>query len=313
VARSPGVAAHRSLALWERPPAEGSGLAFEAPLRRCRLDYSPASLQRIDAFLDALRNARHPQAAGFVAVAAQQQLLGFLCFYAGEVLGRALGQAPLWLSGEQAATLAPQALADVPPLHRALCARFGSARARDGAPLFLPMAAVCGRLFAAAGDTPAGLADAAAPWWPDALSDAATRTQPLPPRAGQPWPPAWAQTPAPSIATASAPEALHQQALRHLRGEGVPRNPEQARALWQRAADQGHARSQYHLGLMLAKGLGGPVDAAAAPANRADVNARPWRQNRQPQKQQSAHGVVAMLRIYDVSRPNVRFELTDQG
>ncbi|HZF83162.1 MAG TPA: hypothetical protein VE084_06655 [Burkholderiaceae bacterium] len=276
MATSPGLAAQRSLALWEQAPPEGCGIAFEAPLRRCQLDHSPDSLARIDAFLDALRRARHPQAAEFIAVPAQQQLLGFLCFYAGEVLGRALDQPPLWLRGDQALRLAPHVLAAVPPLERAFCARFGAHLARDGAPLFLPMKGLCGRLFAAEGDDAPGLADAAAPWWPETLADAAVRATPLPPRAGQPWPPvlpdAQPAGTAPTASTAVAPtpagdadpDALHRHALRLLRGAGVAKDPAQARALWQRAAAQGHARSQHALGLALAHGHGGDADLPGA-------------------------------------------------
>ncbi|MBS0427679.1 MAG: sel1 repeat family protein [Proteobacteria bacterium] len=274
MATSPGIAAQRSLALWEQAPAEGCGIAFEAPLRRCRLDYSPDSLARIDAFLGALRRARGPQAAEFIAVPAQQQLLGFLCFYAGEVLGRALDQPPLWLRGDQALRLAPDALTTVPPLERAFCARFGAQHARDGASLFLPMTGLCGRLFAAEDVNAPGLADAAARWWPAALGDAASRAAPLPPRPGQPWPPglpdAQPADAAPAAAVALAPtgdadpDALYRQALRLLRGEGVAKDPVQARTLWRRAAAQGHAPSQHALGLALARGQGGDADLPGA-------------------------------------------------
>ena len=52
--------------------------------------------------------------------------------------------------------------------------------------------------------------------------------------------------------------------LRLLRGAGVAKDPAQARALWQRAAAQGHARSQHALGLALAHGHGGDADLPGA-------------------------------------------------
>ncbi|RZL64565.1 MAG: sel1 repeat family protein [Variovorax sp.] len=285
------AAAQHTLALWEHRQPFGSGLAFEPLLRRCRLDYSPASLARIDAFLDALRNARQPEQAQFLADPAQRQLLYLLAFYAGEVLGRALGKAPLWLNAAQAAALAPQQPLLGQPLRAALCARFGQARTEDAA-FFLPLDALCERLFlnpAQAANTQ-GLQWRAQAWWPAALLEAERRAQPLPPLPGRPWPPAlpaaqgndpWA-APAPplpagididTVTAAPAPEplvdddtpaALNAQAMRLLKGDGVPRDPDQARALWERAAAQGHAESLNQLGTLIAKGIGGPVSLTAA-------------------------------------------------
>jgi len=263
---TPGVAAQSSLARWERGlPFEG-GLPFEPLLRRCRLDYAPASLGRIDRFLDALRSAHQPDEAVFLADAAQRQLLYLLAFYSGEVIGRALGAAPLWLLPPQAAALAPRQPMPARPFHAALSARFGTAQAADGTLLFLPLAALCERLFAPDGSTPPGLQAAAAAWWPAPLRDAARAHEPLPPRPGQPWPPELPGAPvqaAPEDAAAT-PAALCEQALRHLRGEGVPADPARARALWQRAAALGHTRSMDYLGTAHARGLGGPADLHAA-------------------------------------------------
>ena len=104
-------------------------------------------------------------------------------------------------------------------------------------------------------------------------ADAGTRPfGPLPPRAGQPWPPDGSEAPpaqpAPTLTPRPGgdadPAALYRQALRLLRGDGVPQDAALARALWQRAAAQGHARSQHALGLALARGLGGEADLPGA-------------------------------------------------
>lgn len=238
---TPGAAAQSSLARWERGlPSEG-GLPFEPLLRRCRLDYSPASLGRIDIFLDAVRSARRPQEADFLADAAQRQLLYLLAFYAGEVIGRAVERAPQWLLPAQAAALAPQPPLPAHPFHAALSARFGDARNADGALLFLPLAALCGRLFGPSGAVPQGLQAAAAAWWPEALRDAERAKAPLPPRAGEPWPP---EMPAPSQPSEDSPEALCIRAQRLMRGEAAAPDLGAALDLYRRAAEAGLLEAQ---------------------------------------------------------------------
>ncbi len=59
-------------------------------------------------------------------------------------------------------------------------------------------------------------------------------------------------------------EELAAQAARLEHGEGMPRDPAQARLLYCRAARQGHAPAQYALGWMLANGRGGARDDGAA-------------------------------------------------
>lgn len=71
--------------------------------------------------------------------------------------------------------------------------------------------------------------------------------------------PAWAlEAPAPSA------EALRTLAIAHEHGEGVERNPEQARRLYCQSARLGDAQAQYNLGWMYANGRGGARDDVTA-------------------------------------------------
>lgn len=124
-----------ALRAWELGQELDGGLAFADELRAARLDWSLGSLQRIDAFLDSLRVLQPPSEAAFVAAAGQANLLRLLAWYAGELMGRAAGEAAGWgnLTGEAPST-----------------------RFRDGAPCrigagiaarFRPLQAICARLF----------------------------------------------------------------------------------------------------------------------------------------------------------------------
>ena len=71
--------------------------------------------------------------------------------------------------------------------------------------------------------------------------------------------PAWAlEAPAPSA------EALRTLAIAHEHGEGVARNPGQARQLYCQSARLGDAQAQYNLGWMYANGRGGARDDVTA-------------------------------------------------
>ena len=71
--------------------------------------------------------------------------------------------------------------------------------------------------------------------------------------------PAWALEAPPKSA-----EALRELAIAYEHGEGVARNPEQARQLYCQSARLGDAQAQYNLGWMHANGRGGPRDDVAA-------------------------------------------------
>jgi len=71
--------------------------------------------------------------------------------------------------------------------------------------------------------------------------------------------PAWALD-APILSA----QALREQAIAYEHGEGMPRDPEQARKLYCQSARMGDALAQFNLGWMHANGRGGPRDDATA-------------------------------------------------
>lgn len=91
---------------WAADSDPADGMAHRTMLKKCRLDYSVASLSRIDAFLDALRITYKPTRDAFIGHPENQNLLFFLAFYVGELVGRALGAPPLWLSYQDAKKVA---------------------------------------------------------------------------------------------------------------------------------------------------------------------------------------------------------------
>ncbi len=74
----------------------GNGLAYEDLLHKCRLDYTLASLHRIDKLLDYIREKKRPNRDDFLRNPANQQFLFLLAFYLGEVRGRLARIAPIW-------------------------------------------------------------------------------------------------------------------------------------------------------------------------------------------------------------------------
>lgn len=92
---------------WEAETDVAGGISHRAMLKKCRLDYSIASLRRIDAFIDAFRITCKPSRDEFLHAAENQNLFYFLAFYVGEVIGRALRSPPIWLSYGDATAIAP--------------------------------------------------------------------------------------------------------------------------------------------------------------------------------------------------------------
>lgn len=127
------------LAAWQRGLDFEAGMAHEALLRSFRLDYSWASLERIDAFLDQIRNAEQPSEATFLDNPHNQNLLYFLAFYIGEVRARSTGTKPQWASWDE--------LLAMNPGMRTLGEGFHSSLAQISPGLFLPLVAISARLF----------------------------------------------------------------------------------------------------------------------------------------------------------------------
>lgn len=139
---SPNFQALCYLTAWEKGLAIEGGLAWESQLRKCRLDYSWASLNRIDLFLDALRKQRAPVFEEFISKSDNVNLLMLLAFYVVELRSR--------VSGERSAWYSYQELLEKDPSTAAHGKGFASTiiSVLDGAQ-FLPLVSICTRLFEA--------------------------------------------------------------------------------------------------------------------------------------------------------------------
>ena len=83
------------------------GMAHKEIVKKCRLDFSIASLGRVDALLDVLRITHKPIREEFFDKPANQNLLFFLAFYVGEVFGWALGWQPMCFSNHKSTERPP--------------------------------------------------------------------------------------------------------------------------------------------------------------------------------------------------------------
>jgi hypothetical protein len=162
---SPSLGALCCLQAWEQRSAIPGGITLEPLLRRIALDHSPASLARVDTFLDALRTAKKPQPEAFLADPAGRNLLDLLAFYVGDVVGRALRCAPEWLLREGGG------------FEQSMVCNFPGAAAPVG--MFAPLVAICARLFT--GTREQGVASGAGALLPATLRASAI---PLPPAPG---------------------------------------------------------------------------------------------------------------------------------
>ena len=143
---TPALSALSYLHAWAQHAEIPGGVAFEPLLRRLALDHSPASLGRIDTFLDALRTAKKPQREAFLAEAPGQNLLYLLAFYVADVVGRALHCGPEWVPHAQSGLAQAQG---APSFETSIVCNFPGAGASVRE--FAPLVAICGRLFAAPG------------------------------------------------------------------------------------------------------------------------------------------------------------------
>lgn len=138
------------LAAWEAGIPIQGGLAFESLLRRCRLDYSLGSFDRIDTFLDALRKTQKPQPEVFLQSQPNMNLLALLAFYVGEVLGRGVKQPPEWFTYQQMLQVDPALNMFGEGFISSITCRF--ANAHSALDFFLPLNAIVTRLFEEHGD-----------------------------------------------------------------------------------------------------------------------------------------------------------------
>lgn len=142
---SPALSALCYLQAWEQRSEIPGGIAFEPLLRRLALDHSPASLARVDTFLDALRTAKKPQRASFLAEQPSQNLLYLLAFYVADVIGRALHCAPEWIAHEHSGLAQLQGEPGERSFETSIVCNFPGASPRLAD--FTPLVAICARLF----------------------------------------------------------------------------------------------------------------------------------------------------------------------
>ncbi len=84
---------------WKSAP--NAGLAFKEELKSLNLDYSIDSLNRIDGLLDKIRTELAPTEEEFLSNINHQNFLFVLCFYCGELLGRANETATVWFNYDE--------------------------------------------------------------------------------------------------------------------------------------------------------------------------------------------------------------------
>ncbi|HET8746474.1 MAG TPA: hypothetical protein VFM98_12775 [Ramlibacter sp.] len=165
---SPALSALCYLQAWEQRSGIPGGIAFEPLLRRLALDHSPASLARVDVFLDALRTAKKPQREAFLADAPGQNLLYLLAFYVADVVGRTLHCAPEWIAHQHSGLARLEGALGQRSFETSIVCNFPGAGARLAD--FAPLVAISGRLF---GGTDKSVAFSAGALIPPALQASA--------------------------------------------------------------------------------------------------------------------------------------------
>lgn len=132
-------------AFFQEKPWQG-GFAYENELRRCHLDYSLDSLQRIDILLDHIRTTHQPTIETFFDDMANQNFLSVVAFYCGEVLGRARRQAAIWIQYEDFIQENPMRADSYPPsMWTDFLIQLNNL---DGTShTFFPLRSLCSRLF----------------------------------------------------------------------------------------------------------------------------------------------------------------------
>jgi len=169
---------------WDAGLPVENGLSFDSLLRKCRLDYSFASLGRIDVFIDAIRTAKKPKEETFLADPANQNLLYLLAFYTGEVIGRSLGCAPRWHSYDEIVEIDVGNRLIGEGFYSSVSCRFPGSKAPID--FFMPLNALVTRLFRGDGDK--SLAFSAGLLVPSHYQVPPRSRQPLPWLPQQPWP-----------------------------------------------------------------------------------------------------------------------------
>ena len=127
------------LAAWDAGLTPSGGVAHEDQLRACGLDYSWSSLDRIDAFLDALRPELGGNYHAFLNTRENYNLLYFLAFYVGEVRARTAKMPTRWATWDEL-------LQEMPDCH-VFGKGFHSSVVQMTPEVFLPLVSIVSRLF----------------------------------------------------------------------------------------------------------------------------------------------------------------------
>jgi hypothetical protein len=119
-------------------PFESDMIYFDL-LKKYRLDYSINSLKRIDQFLDEIREQEHPEEQNFLENHSKYSLLYLLCFYVGEVVGRARGTPFHWYSYQEKNIFGGE-------FYTTACCSFSSCPNKEEGS-FLPLNVIITRMF----------------------------------------------------------------------------------------------------------------------------------------------------------------------
>ena len=134
--------AHRYLETFAMGEQFPDGLSFRPELVDTMLDYSRASLSRIDDLLDGLRTREQPAYEAFMADYANQTFLYFLAFYVGTVTARQSGSAIDWFAYDEMLEAIPDNSTLVPR-----CFASSVTCVIHGKGFFVPLASIEERLF----------------------------------------------------------------------------------------------------------------------------------------------------------------------
>jgi hypothetical protein len=118
------------------------GLSFAAGLRAAKLDFSLASLDRVDTLLDQVRTRFKPDPDTFLSVHANQNFLYLLCFYVGHCVAVNSKQQVVWLQYSEFIEAFPEHQAMYPE-----CFATSVTCLLEKTGFFIPLSAIQERLF----------------------------------------------------------------------------------------------------------------------------------------------------------------------
>ena len=123
------------------------GISYFKALGQCNLDYTPASLSRIDMLLDQIHAKQAPQHDAFFKVQANQNFLYFLAFYVGKTIERNNPGAKVeWIEHKELVARSPE-MENIWPyrFETSIICTITGGRAQQGD--FLPLSSIVIRLF----------------------------------------------------------------------------------------------------------------------------------------------------------------------